>query len=57
MDNGEWIMDNIFRLPELLKNEEIFGTIIKTKNLKIERIVSTGQTTPEDTWYSQEQEE
>ncbi len=50
-------MDNIFRLPELLQNEEIFETIINSKNLQIERIISTGQSTPEDTWYDQEQDE
>ncbi|MGK7941218.1 MAG: cupin domain-containing protein [Crocosphaera sp.] len=50
-------MDNIFRLPELLKNQEIFETIINNKNLKVERIISTGQTTPKDTWYDQEQDE
>ena len=50
-------MDNIFRLPELLKNQEIFETIINNKNLKVERIISTGQTTPKDTWYDQQQDE
>ncbi|MDJ0600831.1 MAG: cupin domain-containing protein [Crocosphaera sp.] len=50
-------MDNIFRLPELLNNKEIFETIINNKNFKIERIISTGQTTPEGTWYNQEEDE
>ena len=50
-------MDNIFRLPNNLINQEIFETIINCKNLKIERIISTGQTTPEGTWYDQEQDE
>ncbi len=50
-------MDNIFILKELLNNKEIFETIINRKNLKIERIISTGQTTPKGTWYDQEKDE
>ncbi len=48
---------------ELLKNipteskDEIFETLIEKKDIKIERIISYGQTTPEDYWYDQEQDE
>ncbi|MDJ0662117.1 MAG: cupin domain-containing protein [Crocosphaera sp.] len=50
-------MNNIFKLPDYLNNQEFFETIINNKNIKIERIISTGQTTPEGTWYDQEQDE
>ncbi|WP_107668771.1 cupin domain-containing protein [Cyanothece sp. BG0011] len=50
-------MNNIFRLPELPKKQEIFETIINSKNVIIERIISTGQTTPEGSWYDQDQDE
>ncbi|WP_009545876.1 cupin domain-containing protein [Crocosphaera subtropica] len=50
-------MDNIFQLPNQLNDQEIFETILNSKNVKIERIISTGQTTPEGTWYDQDQDE
>ncbi len=50
-------MENIFKLPNYLSNQELFETIINSENLQIERIISTGQTTPEGTWYNQEQDE
>ncbi|MGB5592898.1 MAG: cupin domain-containing protein [Crocosphaera sp.] len=50
-------MENIFKLPNYLSNQELFETIINSENLKIERIFSTGQTTPKGTWYDQEQDE
>lgn len=36
---------------------EIFETIIQKKNIKIERIISYGQTTPKDYWYDQDEDE
>lgn len=48
---------NIFNLPNFLDHQEIFETILATPNLKIERIISTGQTTPQGTWYDQPQDE
>jgi cupin 2 domain-containing protein len=45
---------NIFsQIPADLK-EEIFEEIISNNSLKIERIVSKGQITPEGKWYDQE---
>lgn len=43
-------------IPDKSKNE-IFETIIKNKNVKIERIISYGQTTDEKFWYDQEEDE
>jgi len=43
-------------IPEF-SNYELFQTIFSNKNIKIERIVSYGQTTPKDFWYDQKEDE
>lgn len=49
---------NIFDLDEPSeRREEFFEDILRTENLLIERIVSTGQSTPEEEWYDQEKDE
>lgn len=49
---------NIFsELPNEALTEEQFEILFKNKNIKIERIISTGQITPENEWYDQDQEE
>ncbi len=48
---------NIFKdIPKELK-EELFEEILSTKNLKIERIVSEGHTSPKKGWYESERNE
>ncbi|MCP4127430.1 MAG: cupin domain-containing protein [Gammaproteobacteria bacterium] len=48
---------NIFAaIPDSL-DKELFEQIVQTKAVRIERIVSTGQTAPESGWYDQEQSE
>lgn len=37
--------------------DEIFETILQKENIKIERIISYGQTTPENYWYDQDEDE
>lgn len=37
--------------------EEIFQTLIQTDAVKIERIISHGQTSPDAFWYDQEEHE
>ncbi len=50
-------MSNIFNnIPSDIPNE-IFEDIINTKKLRIERIVSKGQSSPETGWYDQEENE
>ena len=50
-------LDNIFsEIPKLISNE-IFQEIIKTKAVKIERIISKGHSSPKNFWYEQEQNE
>lgn len=48
---------NIFHLPAQLAQEELFETLVASENVLIERIISTGQTTPTGEWYDQEKAE
>jgi cupin 2 domain-containing protein len=48
---------NIFKLPNLMQEEEIFEKLIPDTGVLIERIVSTGQTTYPGVWYDQERDE
>jgi len=48
---------NIFnQIPKDLK-DELFEDIVKTENLKVERIVSYGHTSPKSGWYEQDTNE
>ncbi len=49
--------NNIFELIPNDLTDEIFQTIIEKDNIKIERIVSMGHTSPESGWYDQDQNE
>lgn len=50
-------LENIFsEIPKHLP-DEIFQEIIKTKSVKIERIISKGHSSPKDFWYEQGQNE
>ncbi|MDY0320228.1 MAG: cupin domain-containing protein [Arcobacteraceae bacterium] len=52
------MIENLFtNLPSLSLDNEEFKTLLESNNIKIERIVSTGQNSPEDFWYEQEQNE
>lgn len=48
---------NLFELPNTLNKEELFETLLKNKNLTVERIISAGQTSPADFYYNQPQDE
>ena len=48
---------NIFEQIIVDKNEEKFFEIFKNETIKIEKIVSNGQTSPENFWYEQEKSE
>jgi cupin 2 domain-containing protein len=50
-------MLNIFDLPSQLSQTEIFESLLKTENILLERIISTGQKTPNGQWYDQERDE
>jgi len=48
---------NLFNdIPENL-NEEVFQSLLQGDNLKIERIISKGHTSPSKGWYQQDQHE
>ena len=50
-------LGNVFRsIPEGL-TEEVFDILAQSKDVKIERIVSKGQSSPGSRWYDQEQNE
>jgi cupin 2 domain-containing protein len=49
--------DNLFtNVPSKLPDEQI-TTLLQSPDVRIERIVSTGQATPADQWYDQDQAE
>ncbi|MFQ5687585.1 MAG: cupin domain-containing protein, partial [Candidatus Scalindua sp.] len=50
-------MKNIFSGIKNQSPEEIFETIIKTNQFKIERIISNGQSTDKGKWYDQDKNE
>lgn len=53
------IPENLFKLSESERqsNEELFQSLMSQGNVTIERIVSTGQSSPEGFHYDQEQDE
>lgn len=48
---------NIFNLPDPLPSDEMFTDLISADGVRIERIVSNGQTTPAGEWYEQDRDE
>lgn len=48
---------NIFEKVLVNKNEEQFFEIFKNETIKVEKIVSNGQKSPENFWYEQEKNE
>lgn len=51
-------MHDVFDLTSIKDfSEEIFGTLLQNDKVKIERIVSTGQITPEGEWQDPAQDE
>ena len=48
---------NIFVQIIVDKSEEIFFEIFKNESIKVEKIVSNGQNSPENFWYEQEKSE
>lgn len=43
-------------IPSVLP-DELFETLLEQKDIRIERIVSRGHTTPKDQWYDQDWDE
>ena len=51
------ISSNIFSNIAPSRQKEVFETIFKDKSIKIERIISYGQSSPVDFWYDQDENE
>lgn len=51
------IKENLFENIFIDKEREEFIDIIESENVRIERIVSNGQCSPEDFWYDQDENE
>ncbi|MBM2813712.1 MAG: Cupin domain protein [Ignavibacteria bacterium] len=51
------MINNIFPDPKLKFSEEIFETLIQMPDFRLKKIISTGQATPEGTWYDQGENE
>lgn len=49
--------NNIFANLPVNLGEEVFETIFSHAGLRVERIVSFGQSSPDDFWYDQEEHE
>ena len=48
---------NLFVIPAALPTEEFIELLVEKPGLRIERIISTGQISPPDFWYDQEEVE
>lgn len=48
---------NLFALPPLPPGQELIEVLLETKTFRVERIISTGQTTPHGEWYDQDHDE
>lgn len=51
------VIQNIFRGTPQFTIEEIFETLLKTEDFKLERIISSGQATPFGKWFDQDSNE
>ncbi len=49
--------NNLFAEIPAKLSDEIFTTILEASNVRIERIVSNGNSSPEGFWYDQDQHE
>jgi cupin 2 domain-containing protein len=50
-------MDNLFAPIPPQITEEFFQVLLETPNFRLERIVSSGQVTPQGEWYDQDTHE
>lgn len=55
-ESSKSIMNLFTNLPSNLHNE-LFTTLLEATNLRVERIVSFGHSSPEGFWYDQDQHE
>jgi cupin 2 domain-containing protein len=50
-------MNNIFEAIPTNISDEIFETLVESQDVKVERIVSKGHSTPGSEWYDQDKNE
>jgi len=50
-------VENLFSNIRKKFPEEIFETLLEKNNVKLERIISSGQSTPAGKWFEQEKDE
>lgn len=50
-------MKSIYEAIGQAGNEELVTVLLRKENVRVERIVSTGQVSPEGFWYDQEENE
>ena len=51
------MLKNLFDTANIPLEEEFFEDMLHTSKFRLERIISKGHATPEDSWYDQEQNE
>ena len=51
------MIDNVFAKISTASNNEQFAELLSRPGIRIERIVSTGQSSPPDFWYEQDDAE
>lgn len=50
-------MKNLFVLPDFLPDEEVTEILLQNDTIRVERILSSGQSSPPGFWYDQEEDE
>lgn len=48
---------NLFNIEKISNSEELTTILAESKTVRIERIISSGQTSHEDFWYDQDENE
>ncbi|QKF81728.1 cupin domain-containing protein [Halarcobacter ebronensis] len=51
------MLNNIFENIKINKQDEQFFELLKSDNIRVEKIVSNGQSSPKDFWYEQDENE
>ncbi|RXJ68260.1 cupin [Halarcobacter ebronensis] len=51
------MLNNIFENIKINKQDEQFFELLKSDNIRVEKIVSNGQFSPKDFWYEQDENE
>lgn len=55
--NPATVLANLFDIPATDRADEIFDDLLSSDNVRIQRIVSHGQSSPPDFWHDQDRHE